>query len=244
MSHRYRSLDAALIVGTAHTLGRRIGERFPQSGLSRVAVELAQVAEETSARITALRQPRWGIRLATGVVVLLLLMVAGFAIVALRRPAALTDLGAFVQLLESAINDVVFLGIAIAFLVTIEGRLRRKEALAALHELRSLVHIVDMHQLTKDPDQFLSDRAATTSSPERLLTPGQLSRYLDYCSEMLSIAGKVAALYAQQLDDPVVLAAVNELEELTTGLSSKIWQKIVILGTTARPSLGQAGPPG
>jgi hypothetical protein len=146
-----------------------------------------------------------------------------------------------VQLLESAINDVVFLGIAIACLVTIEGRQRRKEALAALHELRSLVHIVDMHQLTKDPDQFLSDRAATTSSPERLLTPGQLTRYLDYCSEMLSIAGKVAALYAQQLDDPVVLAAVNELEELSTGLSSRIWQKIVILGTTVRGQLGAAG---
>ncbi|MDX2120198.1 MAG: hypothetical protein SF070_03930 [Gemmatimonadota bacterium] len=244
MTHRFRSLDPALIVGTAHTLERRIAERFPQSGLSRVAADLAQVAEETSARITVLRQPRWGIRLATGVVVLLLLTVVAFAILALGRPAALTDLGAFVQLLESAINDVVFLGIAIAFLVTIEGRLRRREALAALHELRSLVHIVDMHQLTKDPDQFLPDRAPTTSSPERLLTPGQLTRYLDYCSEMLSIAGKVAALYAQQLDDPVVLAAVNELEALTTGLSSKIWQKIVILGTTVRTPLGPSIPPG
>ena len=229
MIHRYRSLDAALIVGTAHTLGRRIGERFPQSGLSRVAVELAQVAEDTSARIAALRQPRWGIRLATGVVVLLLLTVAAFAIAAMRRPASLTDLGAFVQLLESAINDVVFLGIAIAFLVTIEGRLRRKEALAALHELRSLVHIVDMHQLTKDPDQFLSDRAATTSSPERLLTPGQLTRYLDYCSELLSLCSKVAALYAQSMPDAVVTDAVSDLERLTANLSLKIWQKITLL---------------
>ena len=238
MIHRYRSLDAALIVGTAHTLGRRIGERFPQSGLSRVAVELAQVAEETSARIAALRQPRWGIRLATGVVVLLLLTVAAFAIAAMRRPASLTDLGAFVQLLESAINDVVFLGIAIAFLVTIEGRLRRKEALAALHELRSLVHIVDMHQLTKDPDQFSPERTATRASPDRALSPAQLGRYLDYCSELLSITGKVAALYAQQLDDPVVLAAVGEVETLTAGLSNKIWQKLVILGTAPRSPAG------
>ena len=30
-------------------------------------------------------------------------------------------------------------------------------------------------------------------------------------------------------DDAVALAAVNEIENLTTGLSRKIWQKIMIL---------------
>jgi len=55
------------------------------------------------------------------------------------------------------------------------------------------------------------------------------SEYLDYCSEMLSLIGKLAALYVQKFDDPVALAAVNEVEDLTTGLSRKIWQKIMIL---------------
>jgi len=40
------------------------------------------------------------------------------------------------------------------------------------------------------------------------MTPFELGRYLDYCSEMLSLTGKVAALYAQDLDDPVVVEAV------------------------------------
>ena len=62
----------------------------------------------------------------------------------------------------------------------------------------------------------------------------ELARYLDYCSEMLSLSGKVAALYVQYLDDPVVLAAVNEVETLATGISGKIWQKIVILDTVER----------
>ena len=53
--------------------------------------------------------------------------------------------------------------------------------------------------------------------------------YLDYCSEMLSLIGKLAAQYVQKFDDPVVLAAVNEVEAPTTGLSGKIWQKIMIL---------------
>ena len=59
----------------------------------------------------------------------------------------------------------------------------------------------------------------------------ELSRYLDYCSEMLSLTGKVAALYIQDFDDEVALAAVNEVEDLTTGLSRKIWQKLMILLT-------------
>ncbi len=243
MERRYRSLDPALIITTAHTLQRRIVERFPDSGLSRVAAELAQVAETTSARIHALRQPRWGLRITTGVIVVLIVAIALLALSALHWPSSLTDLGAFVQLLESAINDVVFMGIAILFLVTVEGRLRRREALSALHELRSLVHIVDMHQLTKDPDQFLTDRATTASSPARTLTPAQLTRYLDYCTEMLSLTGKVAALYAQQLDDPVVLSAVTEVESLATGLSGKIWQKIVLLGTAVRAPVAPAARP-
>ncbi len=40
------------------------------------------------------------------------------------------------------------------------------------------------------------------------------------------------ARMCRELDDDVVLAAVNEVETLTTGLSRKIWQKLMILETT------------
>jgi hypothetical protein len=46
---------------------------------------------------------------------------------------------------------------------------------------------------------------------------------------MLSVIGKIAAIYAQRIQDPVVLEAVDGAEDLTTGLSRKIWQKIAIL---------------
>jgi hypothetical protein len=36
-------------------------------------------------------------------------------------------------------------------------------------------------------------------------------------------------VYVQNFDDSVTLAAVNEIENLTAGLSRKIWQKIMIL---------------
>jgi hypothetical protein len=67
------------------------------------------------------------------------------------------------------------------------------------------------------------------------LSPDDLSHYLDYCSDMLSLIGKLAALHVQKFDDPVALAAVNEVEALTTGLSAKIWQKIIVLNLRNTP---------
>ena len=230
----YRSLDISHIRTTAEALERRIGERFPDSGLRRVAADLLALTRDTSAKLADISRPRHDVRIGVGLLILLIVGVTLLTFGQLRWPATVGDATGFIQLLESAINDVVFVGIGIAFLITIEGRIKRGRALRDLHELRSIAHVVDMHQLTKDPDQFLLERRDTASSPERLMTPAELTRYLDYCSEMLSLTGKVAALYAQTLEDPVVLGAVNEVETLCTGLSSKIWQKIVLLGTTVR----------
>ncbi|MEX2152286.1 MAG: hypothetical protein WD825_03055, partial [Gemmatimonadaceae bacterium] len=134
-----------------------------------------------------------------------------------------------IQTIEAAVNDIVFFGIAVFFVLTIETRVKRRKALEMLHELRSLAHIVDMHQLTKDPERLLSRQPDTPSSPERTMSGPELGRYLDYCSEILSLISKTSALLVQHFNDAVVLAAVNEIEDLTTGLSGKIWQKITIL---------------
>ena len=69
----------------------------------------------------------------------------------------------------------------------------------------------------------------TKSSPERKLTPAELGRYLDYCSEMLALLSKTAALWAQGFPNPVVVTAVDQIEVLTIGLSRKIWQKLNLL---------------
>ena len=63
------------------------------------------------------------------------------------------------------------------------------------------------------------------------MTQFELRRYLDYCSEMLSLTGKVAAVYVQGFEDELAVNAATELENLSTGLSRKIWQKILILHT-------------
>jgi hypothetical protein len=147
----------------------------------------------------------------------------------LSSPTQVSGLAEFVQGVESGVNDLVFLGIAVYFLLSIEARLKRRVALRRIHQLRSIAHIVDMHQLTKDPERLLVPRDDTASSPKRTMTRAELGRYLDYCSELLSLTAKIGALFVQRVDDAVVLQAVNEIEDLTNGLSRKIWQKITLL---------------
>ena len=121
---------------------------------------------------------------------------------------------------------MLVVGATVIFLATLEGRWKRQQALADLDELRSIIHVIDMHQLTKDPAR--ASAMPTPSSPARPLTPHELVRYLDYCSEMLSMAAKVAAVYAQSSKDPQVVAASSDLQQITANLSAKIWQKINI----------------
>lgn len=222
----YRTLDAGLILATVERLQARIRERFPQAGLNKVCAEVAQVARETDDRCRWIERPhlllRGGVVLALA---LLVLSVVGVVLAFAGLEARIT-FPELIQVLEAGLNDLVLVGAAIFFLVTLELRIKRSRALQGLHELRALAHVVDMHQLTKDPMRLRVEGDDTESSPRRDLSPFELTRYLDYCAEMLSLVGKTAALYAQHLDDSVVLSAVTEIEQLTSGLSVKIWQKV------------------
>ena len=232
----YRHLDPHRIGETLVALSQRIDERFPGSGLGRVNRELIEISQRTAHNVELLRRPLWPIRIAAVVGAVAMIALFGMALYLALRTApgtSLTDtqvgLSEYFQGIEALVNDVVFLGIAVWFVMTLETRVKRRRALAAIHELRSISHIVDMHQLTKDPERLLTSRRDTASSPARNMTREELSRYLDYCSEMLSVTSKLAALYAQNFADPVVLETVSEVETLTTGLSGKIWQKIQLL---------------
>jgi hypothetical protein len=48
------------------------------------------------------------------------------------------------------------------------------------------------------------------------------------------LISKIAALYVQGFQDTVLLDAVDDVEDLTAGLSRKIWQKITILENLGR----------
>ena len=218
-------------------LQSRIAERFPGSGLSHVAADLRSLAERTAPVIERAREPNLLLRTAVGVsvVLVLVLAIAPFYLLRTLPFDAFAGVGAMFQAIESATQDLIFLSIAIWFLLTLEGRIKRRAALIELHRLRSVVHVVDMHQLTKDPEHLFSPGMTTPSSPERGMTRFELARYLDYCSELLAITSKLAACHVQHINDPVVLSAVSDVEVLASNLANKIWQKIMILDTVARP---------
>ena len=225
----YRSLNAQSIVSTAEKLCSRIEERFPDSGLGLVSRELLNVAQESVARAEWLRRPCWILRVAVLVTMAAIVASAIVAVLSIRVSIQIREIADLLQAVDAGVNEIILLSLALFFLVSVETRMKRGKALRALHQLRSIAHVIDMHQLTKDPEATVSLARATPSSPERALTPFQLSRYLDYCSELLSVTSKLAALHVQHLPDPVVLDAVNDVETLADGLSQKIWQKIAVM---------------
>lgn len=223
----YRRLDGIAVVTTLERVEARIHERFPDSGLVEVCRELGGVANETVGRTQSLRKPNRRLRI-TVTAVLVACAIAVLAVLGLlvTQPATESDRIDVLQGIDSGLSIVAVTVAGVFFLLQWEVRRKRSIAAAGLEELRSLIHVIDMHQLTKDPSSHVTP--PTGVSPSRL-GPRLMVRYLDYCSEMLSLAAKVAALYAQSFPDPVVLDTVNDLERLATGLSQKVWQKITII---------------
>lgn len=238
------TLDPRLISETVNRLRQRVHARFPDSGLAKVAAQLTEVAAKASATSEWIAHPIAALRILVFALIGLILLGIGLTLWTLPLPAGGLEFAQFIQVLESGINDVVLIVAAVFFLASLETRMKRGRALRSIHELRAIAHVIDMHQLTKDPEWILTRGSETGILPPRSMTPFELSRYLDYCSEMLSITGKIAALYIQHFDDSVALQAVNEVESVTTALSGKIWQKLMILyalhGMEQRKNPGEA----
>lgn len=220
----YQTLDPVRIIETLERLNDRISARFPESGLSRVCAELVVTARHTAKRAAEIAAHNWPLRFAVGVVILAGVIAMANAVKLLRLEEMEANVS-LLQTLEAAVNLLILFGGATWFLVGLDDRLKRQRALDHLHTLRSIAHVVDMHQLTKDP-HTLTNKSGTALSAD------DLARYLDYCAEMLALIAKLAALYAERMRDPVVIDAVTEIENLTTGLSRKIWQKISIITDT------------
>jgi hypothetical protein len=224
----FRKLDESKIIDTLTALRDRIEKQFPNSGLGRVADELIAVGDEVAECAEYLSATNWPIRIFAG------LLIAGmFLVLYLASPPVEMPAGAHkfsgVQSIAAVCNIAAVVGVAVLFLLRLETNLKRRRAHGVLHELRSLAHVVDMHQLSKDPAGRRLPEPEITESPKGAMSPPSLGRYLDYCTDLLSLTGKLSALLVQEFKDEVVLGEVNEIEALTSALSGRIWQKIQLL---------------
>jgi hypothetical protein len=233
----YRSVDPVKISETCRESRDSIAQRFPESGLSHLASELLSVSEQAAGLSEWLSRPHLPLRAVAGLGILTVLIIVVEVVLNLRVRPAFTSIAEFLQGSEAAINEVVFLGIAVFFFLTLETRLKRRRVLKAIHVLRSMAHIIDLHQITKDPERTGDARPSGDTGAKRPLEPTELIRYLDYCSDQLALISKIAALYVQTFNDPVAISAVNEIEDLTNGLSRKMWQKIMIFDRMLAPAV-------
>ena len=225
-------LDAAYVESTADRLEARIRARFPDRHLGDVAHRLVETIP-TLQRGFDSSYLRFGrTRLLSRTTSAVIVVMVAIALALTLKDAVtggLRSLADWVPFTESVVNDVVFAGIAVFFLWALPERRERRTLLSMLHELRSLAHVVDMHQLDKDPEQARPDYVPTPKSPPNRMTAEQLRHYLDYCSELVSLIAKTAALCGEHTSDPVVLETIGDLETLAAQMSQKIWQKISLL---------------
>ena len=231
-------LESPQVRDTVERLEERITARFPERNLVRVVAELGELVEEIAGTGPRLRRRLTLARLASRILMAALIVVAiglfCWALVASLDDGSVDRPDTLLPLLDSAISDIVFAGLAVFFLYSLPDRLVRTETLRLLHRLRSMAHIIDMHELSKDPERLRPEYQPTSASlPPLGMGPEELIHYLDYCAELLSMVGKAAALCAEESRDGVVLDTVSTIEDLTVNLSRKIWQKITIVNALA-----------
>ena len=234
----YHAINADHVIATIERLERRICERFPGRGLAKVCADFAAVARRDRDKVRELRKPYIWVRASVGGILVFGALAIAFLAKEVKIPSFVRliqpgdEEGAIFDLfqgIDSAVNVVLLLGVGLFFLLRHEERDKQRRALEDLYELRSLAHVIDMHQLTKDPTTLLGDGPRTPSSPERRMSRFELTRYLEYCAEMLALTGKLSAVYAGESNDHVVVAAASDVENLCTDLGRKIWQKITIV---------------
>jgi hypothetical protein len=221
-----RQLRDDKLLETAEKIRQRITERFPDSGLSRVAAEIIQITKDAIGRAEVIRRPNLWLR--AGQVVLLLIAVAGVVTYLQTRADQKSLWPTVIEFLDVAKGSAAILAATAIFLFTLETRLKRRRALRAVHELRAMAHLIDMHQLTKDPDR-LGHPTEPINVGGRVMGAEAMGRYLHYCTELLAIVSKIGQLYVQDFPDTIAVTAVDHFESLATGLSNKIWQKLMIL---------------
>jgi len=227
-------LNSDKVIETIIVLEKRIGDRFPKAGLRNVCNNFLALANQSKSNIEWIAKPNIIMRSFAYFIILVGLGGLAYSITYIDLKIEDTTISNIATISEAVFNDLLLLGAAVFFLGSMESRAKRKRAIKRLNELRVIAHVIDMHQLTKDPSLINREDNTTVNSPKRTLTPLALERYLDYSSEMAALVAKVAALYAQSLSDPVVVSTVNEIEVLCTGLSRKIWQKIMILNEKSK----------
>lgn len=231
----YRALDPGKLKGSIEKIANQVRIVFPDSGLSGLAGDMTLVTNETIELADEIRKPMWWVRGVAAVLILLALIWPLLLAPFLDFKETFTSLAEFLEATDAGLHMILVIGAGVIFLVSWEDRIKRNKALDSLSTLRSIAHIIDMHQINKDPgfEPIEDEDSRLVDDGKTVKNDSELAIYLDFCSDMLSVIGKLGAYHLQYYQDRVVLEAVNEIESLSNGLSRKLWQKIMVINHMA-----------
>jgi hypothetical protein len=217
-------LDPAKIILTAENLARRVSERLPKSTLAGLAADLAEIARLTDERARLARRPIHLIRgagwLAGALGVLGLWYFVGRIQTHLIN--AHLEFGTITDLFESAdagFNILVALAGALWFLVTMEARVKRKQALEHIGELLEFIQLIDVTQLYYTPELYQSNFSPDSAQSKFDHT------YLLFCNEMLGLIGNLAPLYNRGNMDDSVWRATSDVVMLANAIQGRLFAK-------------------
>jgi hypothetical protein len=232
-------LDAGKIIETAKNLADDINVRLPGTNLAALAQELAGLAVATEERARRARRPFLAIRAFSALAISLVLLGLSYLARHIHAKWEFNTINNVFDALNTGFNLLVLLAGTLWFCVTLEARIKRKEALGFIEELREFAHVIDVTQLYYTPDLYRYRHEARSGNPAIDET------YLLYCTQMLAVIGNLAPLYTRGATGDSILRAASELEMLAIAISTKHLAKAeAVLGANkyiSRADAEQAG---
>jgi hypothetical protein len=213
--NRQGRLVSGEVIETAKNLAGDINSRFPDSQLALLARELSVLATATEERGRQAHRPFLAIRTLSALAIGLLLLGLWYLAGHIHAKWELSTFNDVLGAVNTGFNLVVLLAGALWFCATFEARIKRKETLGFIEELREFVHVVDVTQLNHTPELYRSTQRAGVGLAAIDET------YLFRSTQMLGVISILAHLYTRGVTGDSVLRAASEVQTLTLAVSAK-----------------------
>jgi hypothetical protein len=232
-------LDAGKIVETAKNLAAEINARLPGSNLAGLADELTKLAIAARTRGRRAHRPIVAVRVVSALAIGLALVGLWYLARHIHARWEFGTIGDLFGALTAGFNLLVLLTGALWFCATLEGRLKRREALGFIEELREFVHVIDVTQLYYTLDLYRAPHGAQPGN-----TPID-ETYLLYCTQMLGVLCNLAPLYTRGATGDSILRAASEVQMLAIAIITKHLAKAEAAhGMEKKLARGSPGPGG
>jgi 4-amino-4-deoxy-L-arabinose transferase-like glycosyltransferase len=208
-------LDAPKIIETAKNLAQDINLRLSGSNLAVLAQQMAVLAVATEERGRQARRPFLAIRALSGLAIILVLLGLWYLARHIHARWEFGTINNIFDALNTGFNLLVLLAGVLWFCVTLEARIKRKEALGFIEELREFAHAIDVTQLYYTPDLYRYHHEDQHNNPAIDET------YLLYCTQMLGVISNLAPLYTRGATGDSILRAASEVQMLALAIITK-----------------------